>query len=60
MKNNNWLEFECQIMDMAELESIKTADELEKFADQLHMHLESALEDYAYDNGFGDDYEPLY
>ena len=56
----NWISFECGIMDIVNAAKIDNADDLQKFADNLHQHIEIALQDFAYDSGFGDDYEPSY
>lgn len=60
MTYNDWLGFEVMIMDMAEQEKIDNAKDLQEFADELHNHIEVALQDYAEDTGFRDDYEPSY
>ena len=57
MKN---YEFELLIMDMCYEKKIKDAETLKNFSDDLHQSLELAIEDYANDNEFGDDYEPNY
>lgn len=56
----DWLKFEILIMDIAEQEKIDNAKDLQNFADELHTHIEVALQDHADDNGFGDDYYPSY
>lgn len=57
---NNWLDFEIFIMDLAESYKIDNAKDLQNLADDLHTHVEIALEDYADDYDFRDDYEPSY
>ena len=60
MTYTEWLNFEIMVMDIAEREKINNATDLEEFADELHTHIEVALQDYADDNGFRDDYVPSY
>lgn len=60
MKPNEWLSFEIMIMDIAEELKIKDADSLYKFCTKLHEHIETALQDYADDMGFGEDYVPQF
>lgn len=55
----NRIEFEIMIGDMCEEEGIKTAEELERFADKLHQDLENSMMDYAYDYNI-EGYEPSY
>jgi len=55
----NWLEFELMIMDMVEDLSTKDAEKIRDFADNLHQHMELAIEDWCYDNGI-EDYNPVY
>ena len=52
-------DFEIYIMDLAEAHDIKTKEELEFFADRLHEHLETAIQDYAMDEDI-EDYDPCY
>ena len=54
------LEFECLVMDMCAEEGISDPESLRRFSDTLHQSLEMAIEDYASDEGFGDDYSPVY
>lgn len=60
MKPNDWLRFEIMIMDIIEDEKINDADLLSDFSVELHEHVETALQDYAYDLGFGEDYTPSF
>lgn len=60
MMFNDWLQFEILIMDIAEREKIDNAKDLQELADEFHIHVEKALQDYADDYGFRDDYEPSY
>lgn len=60
MQRNEWLRFEIMIMDIAEELKIKDADSLYEFSTNLHEHIETALQDYADDMGFGEDYEPQF
>ena len=60
MKPNDWLRFEIMIMDIIEDEKINDADSLSDFSVELHEHVETALQDYAYDLGFGEDYTPSF
>ena len=55
----NWIAFEIMIGDICEEENIKTAEELESFADELHQRLENSILDYTLDNNI-DGYEPSY
>lgn len=55
-----WLRFEIMIMDLAEELNIKDADSLSDFSAALHEHIEIALQDYADDTGFGEDYMPQF
>ena len=59
MTGREELEFEILISDMCEREGIESADDLEKFSDNLHSIIETALSDYAMDNDM-EDYEPCY
>ena len=47
-------------MDLAEELNIKDADSLSDFSAALHEHIEIALQDYADDTGFGEDYMPQF
>lgn len=60
MQPNEWLRFECMIMELAEKLKLKDADSLHKFSTELHEHIEIALQDYADNEGFGKDYEPQF
>lgn len=59
----DWLRFELLIMDIVEeyhrKKKITTAEEFAEFSDELHQHLELAVEDYCMDNKI-DDYVPVY
>lgn len=55
----NWLNFEIAIMDCIYNEHITNADKLRSFSDELHQHLELAVEDYVQDNRIKD-YIPVY
>lgn len=59
MTGREELEFEILVGDMCERESIKSAEDLERFSDNLHIIIENALRDYTsyYDI---EDYEPCY
>jgi len=62
MKNFTWengIEFELVVMDLAEVLEVKTKDDLEWLAATLHEHLETAMMDYAEDEGI-EDYEPQF
>lgn len=59
MTGREELEFEFLVIDMCEREDIKSAEDLEKFSDNLHTIIETALSDYAMDNDI-EDYEPSY
>ena len=59
MTGREELEFEILIDDMCEREEIESAEDLEKFADNLHNIIENALRDYASDHDI-EDYEPCY
>ncbi len=62
MKNFSWengIEFELVVMDLAEALEVKTKDDLEWLAATLHEHLETAMMDYAGDEGI-EDYEPQF
>lgn len=52
-------EYELVILDMAEIYEVKTAEDLERFSQILHEHLEIALSDHA-DCYNIDDYNPQY
>lgn len=60
MNRTQSLQFEISMFDL--IDSIKpvTVGELEKLAETLHQHIELALIDYADDNGWGDEYSPMY
>ena len=60
MKPNEWLRFEIMIMDIVEELNINDADSLSDFSTDIHEHIEIALQDYADDMGFGEDYEPQF
>ena len=60
MMYSEWLNFEIFVMDIAEREKIDNAKDLQELADELHTHIEVALQDHANDFGFGDDYYPSY
>ena len=53
------LNLEIYIGDFAESVDIKTAEELERFSDEVHRHIEYALGDYADDFSITD-YDPQY
>ena len=53
------IDFELYVMDLAYDQHIKDPEKLREFSDELHQHLELAIEDYARDEGI-DDYEPVY
>ena len=57
--NTAWIEFELVAMDFAEACEVKSKDDLEWFSAMLHEHLETAMQDYAMDEGI-EDYEPSY
>ena len=59
MTGREELEFEILIDDMCEREEIESAEDLEKFADNLHNIIENALRDYASDHDI-EDYESCY
>ena len=52
-------EYELGILDMAEIYEVKTAEELERFSQMLHEHLEIALQDHA-EYLHIEDYDPQY
>lgn len=54
----NDIEFELMVMDMIAERQIKDADELSNFSDRLHQSLETAVWDYALDEGI--EYTPMY
>lgn len=60
MKPYDWLSFDIMIMEMAEQLEFNDAGSLSDFSAQLHEHIETALQDYADDMGFGEDYEPQF
>lgn len=53
------LEFEIFIDDLLEEKGFRTSEDLEEFADTLHILIESAFTDYAMDYGI-EDYEQQY
>ena len=57
MQPIEWLRFEIMIMDIVEELNINDADSLSDFSAELHEHIETALQNYADDMGFGEDYE---
>lgn len=54
----DFIEFELLVYEMIP-EGIKDVEDLQNFADDLHQHLEVAVEDYARDGGI-EDYIPVY
>ena len=60
MENRYWLQFECMVMDKADEDKINNAKDLQRLSEEYHNHIEMAMQDFAQDNGFGDDYDPLY
>lgn len=55
----DWLSFECSVMDNADEEKVENLKQLQDFADQLHQHIEIAMDDYANDHNLGE-YEWMY
>lgn len=55
----NWLEFELMIMDSIEESGLRDPEKIRDFSDDLHQHIEIAVQDYCYDLGI-EDYEPIY
>lgn len=53
------IEFELAAMDLAEALEVKTRDDLEWLSDTLHEHLETAMAEYAMDEGI-EDYDSQY
>lgn len=60
MDRRQLLEFELSICDFVDSIKPATVEELEKLADTLHQHVEIAIMDYADDEGWGDEYSPMY
>lgn len=60
MDNRYWLQFECMVMDKADEDKINNAKDLQRLSEEYHNHIEVAMQDFASDNGFGDDYDPLF
>ena len=48
------------IMDKADEDKIDNAKDLQRLAEDFHNHIEIAMQDFADDNGFGDDYDPVF
>lgn len=59
IQNTDLIEFELAAMDFAEACEVKTKADLEWFSAILHEHLETAIQDYAMDEGI-EDYDPQY
>ena len=59
MNRNQWLEFELYVMDLAIEEKCETAKDYEDLAQDLHEHVEIAIQDLCWDNDI-DDYDPSY
>jgi len=62
MTYNDGLSLELYIMELCEALKPKSCEDLEVFADQIHQHVEIAIEDFISDseNLNIDDYEPRY
>ena len=59
MTYQDWLGFECMIIDRIQEESIDNGRDLSDLADEFHQHVEIAFQDWADDEGI-EDYEPSY
>lgn len=60
MDRRQLLAFEISIADFVESVQPTTVESLEDLSDTLHQHLEVVMQDYAIDNGWGEDYMPTY
>lgn len=60
MNRRQLLEFELSVANFVDSIEPTTVEELEKLADTLHQHVEIAIMDYADDEGWGDEYSPMY
>lgn len=60
MDRRQLLAFEISIADFVESVQPTTVESLEDLSDTLHQHLEVAMQDYANDKGWADEYSPAY
>lgn len=60
LSNNDWLRLEVYIAEVLENLGVDNGGDLTDVAQELHEHLESAIQDYAYDEHIIDDYDPSY
>lgn len=60
INRNDWMKFELYIMDFLTELDINSGSDLSDIAEQLHEHMETAIQDYANDEDIYDDYEPTY
>lgn len=60
LSRNDWLKFEVYIAEVLENLKVDSGSDLTDVAQELHYHIESAIQDYAYDENIIDDYEASY
>ena len=46
MDRNDWIKFQMYIDNLIQAENVKDADDLKRFAEELHEQMELAIEDY--------------
>ena len=46
MDRNDWMKFQMYIDNLIQAENVKDADDLKRFAEELHEQMELAIEDY--------------
>lgn len=54
---SQWVDFELYVMELAK--ECETADDYRDMSDNLHEHVETAIQELCHDNGI-DDYDPCY
>lgn len=59
MTREDIVHFELYVMDLAEKEKCATAADYERIAEELHVSIETAIQDMCFDDGI-DDYSPSY